>query len=93
MTHVFKHCSFKTTDFKPLKHKQQSYLCFCVRGARILFIFCSFIGFERLHKHTSMSQNPRLCMYPHKHGDLDLEGEDNGCGCPGLVWLLVIDRY
>ncbi len=23
---VFKHCSFKTTDFKPLKHKQQSYM-------------------------------------------------------------------
>ncbi len=39
-TLVFKHCSFKTTDFKPLKHKQQSYmrrLCFCVRGVRIFF--------------------------------------------------------
>ncbi len=24
---VFKHCSFKTTDFKPLKIKQQSYMC------------------------------------------------------------------
>ncbi len=23
---VFKHCRFKTTDFKPLKHKQQSYM-------------------------------------------------------------------
>jgi len=23
---VFKHCSFKTTDFKPLKLKQQSYM-------------------------------------------------------------------
>ncbi len=23
----FKHCRFKTTDFKPLKHKQQSYVC------------------------------------------------------------------
>ncbi len=23
---VFKHCSFKTIDFKPLKHKQQSYM-------------------------------------------------------------------
>ncbi len=23
---VFKHCSFKTTDFKPLKIKQQSYM-------------------------------------------------------------------
>ncbi len=26
-TRVFKHSSFKTTDFKPLKHKQQSYVC------------------------------------------------------------------
>ncbi len=37
---VFKHCSFKTTDFKPLKLKQPSYMCavsFCVRGARFLF--------------------------------------------------------
>ncbi len=25
-TRVFKHCSFKTTDFKSLKHKQQSYM-------------------------------------------------------------------
>ncbi len=25
--HVFKHCSFKTTDFKLLKQKQQSYMC------------------------------------------------------------------
>ncbi len=23
---VFKHCSFKTTDFKPLKIKQQTYM-------------------------------------------------------------------
>ncbi len=23
---VFKHCSFKTTDFKPLKHKQQTFM-------------------------------------------------------------------
>ncbi len=39
-TRVFKHSRFKTSDFKPLKHKRQSYmlystLCFCVRGARI----------------------------------------------------------
>ncbi len=35
-TRVFKHCSFKTTDFKPLKHKQQSYmpsLFLCERSA------------------------------------------------------------
>ncbi len=37
MSRVFKHCSFKTTDFKPLKLKQQSYmrarLFLCVRSA------------------------------------------------------------
>ncbi len=26
-TCVFKHCSLIQTDFKPLKHKQQSYMC------------------------------------------------------------------
>ncbi len=26
-TRAFKHCSFKTTNFKPLKLKQQSYMC------------------------------------------------------------------
>ncbi len=35
---VFKHCSFKTTDFKPVEIKQQSYmrvpsLCLCKRSA------------------------------------------------------------
>ncbi len=60
---VFKHCSFKTTDFKPLKIKQQSYmrarLFLCERSALILFA-----DFERLHEHTYMRQNPRLCKYP-----------------------------
>ncbi len=59
--HVFNHCSFKTTDFKLLKRKQQSYvcrLCFCVRGP--CFFFCRFIGFERLHKHTYASESPSL---------------------------------
>ncbi len=47
----FKHYSFKTTDFKPLKLKQQ--LCavsFCVRGARLFF----FADFKQWHKHTYM---------------------------------------
>ncbi len=38
-SHVFKHCSFKTTDFKPLKLKQQSYMrapSLSVRGAPFL---------------------------------------------------------
>ncbi len=76
-TRVFKHCSFKTIDFKPLKHKQQSYM-----RAPSLFLFertalffCRFIGFERLHKHTYMRNNPRLCKYPHKHSDLGLKRE------------------
>ncbi len=75
---VFKHCSFKTTDFKLLKRKQQRYVCavsFCLRGPR--FFFCRFIGFERLHKHTYMRQNPHLCKYPHKHSDLGLKRENS----------------
>ncbi len=72
---VFKHCSLIQTDFKPLKHKQQSYmrapsLCLCERST-----FFRFIGFERLHEHTYMRQNPRLCKYPHKHSDLGLKRE------------------
>ncbi len=34
-----------------------------------------FADFERLHKHTYMRQNPRLCKYPHKHSDLGLKSE------------------
>ncbi len=68
----FKHCSFKTTDFKPLKQTTELYACavfFCVRGARFFF----FADFEQLtlHKHTYMHQNPRLCKCnppgPHCH--------------------------
>ncbi len=60
---VFNHCSFKTTDLKPLKIKQQSYMhvpSLSVRGARLFF----FADFEQLHKHTYMRQNSRLCKYP-----------------------------
>ncbi len=66
-TSIFKHCSFKTTDFKLLKHKQQSYLpapsrFLCERSAVFIYFF-RFIGFERLHKHTYMRKNPHLCKY------------------------------
>ncbi len=57
---AFKHCSFKTTDFKPFKLKQQSDMrapSLSVRGARFFF----FVNFEQLNKHTYMRQNPRLC--------------------------------
>ncbi len=76
---AFKHCSFKTTDFKLLKQTRElcvRHLCFCVRGPH--FFSPCFIGFERLHKHTYMRQNPRLCKYPHKHSDLGLKRE-NSC--------------
>ncbi len=68
----------KTSDFKPLKHKQQSYmrapsLFLCERSAHF---FWRFIGFEQLHKHTYMRNNPRLCKYPHKHSDLGLKREN-----------------
>ncbi len=61
---IFKHCSFKTTDFKPLKLKQQSYM-----RTPSLFVleeltFSFFADFEQLNKHTYMRQNPRLCKYP-----------------------------
>ncbi len=74
-SHVFKHCSFKTTDFKLFETPTtELYACavsFCVKGAR--FFFSADI--EQLHKHTYMRQNPRLCKYPHKHSDLDLRRE------------------
>ncbi len=61
-------------DFNPLKHKQQSYMrAPCLWEKRAFFLF---IGFERLHKHTCMRQNPHLCKYPHKQSDLGLEREN-----------------
>ncbi len=51
---VFKHSSFKTTDFNPLKLKQQSYMrapSLSVRGVRFFF----FADFEQLQKHASES--------------------------------------
>ncbi len=75
---VCKHCSFKTTDFKLLKRKQQSYVCaVSVSVWEDRAFFCRFIDFERLHKHTYMRQNPRLCKYPHKHSDLGLKRENS----------------
>ncbi len=72
---VFKHCSFKTTDFEAVENQTtELYACavsFCVRGARFFF----FAEFEQLHEHTYMHQNPRLCKYPHKHSDLGLKSE------------------
>ncbi len=48
-TRVFKHCTFKTTDFKPLKHKQQSYmhapsLFLCERSAHFLLALNDYIN-------------------------------------------------
>ncbi len=42
-TRVFKHCSFKTTDFKPLKHKQQSYASSLFLWEKCAF-FASLVG-------------------------------------------------
>ncbi len=58
-TRIIKHCSLIQTDFKPLKHKQQSYiraLCLCERSV----LFFRFIGFARLHKHLYASEYPSL---------------------------------
>ncbi len=56
---VFKHYSFKTIDFKPLKLKQQTYMhapSLSVWENRA-FSFSFFADFEQLHKHTYMRQN------------------------------------
>ncbi len=71
----FKHCSLIQTDFKPLKLKQQSYMCAPSLSVWEKHTFFRLIGFERLYKHTYMHQNPRLCKYPHKHSDLGLKRE------------------
>ncbi len=72
-TRIIKHCSLIQTDFKPLKHKQQSYiraLCLCERSV----LFSALLA---LHDYinTYMHQNTRLCKYPHKHSDLGLKRE------------------
>ncbi len=46
-TRVFKHCRFKTTDSKPMKLKQQSYMRapFLFQRERSKLYSCRFIGF------------------------------------------------
>ncbi len=53
------------------------YIYFFFSRFYIIYIlaFFRFIGFERLHKHTYMRQNPRLCKYPHKRSDVGLKRE------------------
>ncbi len=74
-TRVLKHCSLIQTDFKPLKHKQQSYMralsrCLCERSA----LFSALLALNN-YINTYMRQNPRLCKYPYKHSDLGLKRE------------------
>ncbi len=72
---IFKHCSFKTTDFEAVENQTtELYACaisFCVRGVRLFFL----PTFERLHELKYMHQNPRLCKYPYKQSDLGLKSE------------------
>ncbi len=49
-TRVFKHCSFKTQNTRAI----------CVRRVRGADLFFRFIGFERLHKHTYVSESLSL---------------------------------
>ncbi len=75
---VFKHCSFKTTDFKLLKRKQQSYVCtvsVSVWEDRAFF-FAALLALND-YINTLMRQNPHLCKYPHKHSDLGLKRENS----------------
>ncbi len=60
-----------------LKQQQQSYVCTSLFLCERTALFFRFIGFERLHKHTYMRQNPHLCKYPHKHSDLGLKRENS----------------
>ncbi len=74
--HVFNHCSFKTTDFKLLKRKQQSYVC-CLSVSvweDRAFFFAALLALND-YINTLMRQNPLLCKYPHKHSDLGLKRE------------------
>ncbi len=71
--HVFKHCSLKQPILSRWNANNRAMcapsLFLCERTA--LFFF-RFIDFERLHKHTYMRQESRLCKYPHNHSDLGL---------------------
>ncbi len=75
---VFKHCSFKTTDFKLLKHKRQRYVCAVSVSVWEDRAFFSALLALNDYINTLMRQNPRLCKYPHKHSDLGLKRE-NSC--------------
>ncbi len=59
-TRVFKHCSFKTTDFKPLKQKTDIYACaisFCVERSTP-FLFATLNNYINT---LYASESPRLC--------------------------------
>ncbi len=76
---VFKHCSFKTTDVKLLKRKQQRYVCTVSVSMweDHAFVFAALLALND-YINTLMRQIPRLCKYPHKHSDLGLKKE-NSC--------------
>ncbi len=70
---VFKHYSFKATDFKPLKIKQQQCaraVSFCVRGVRLLFL-------PTLNNYINTRICVRIPVFASilKHSDLGLKSE------------------
>ncbi len=71
---VFKHCSFKTTDFKPLKIKQQS-------NMRVPFLFVwkerAFSFLPTLNNYINTLICVRIPVFASilKHSDLGLKSE------------------
>ncbi len=71
-TRVLKHCGLIQTDLKPLKHKQQSYMC-----APFLFL-CERSALYYALLALNDYINTLICVrnvYPHKHSDLGLKRE------------------
>ncbi len=70
---VFKHCSFKTTDFKPLKLKQQSYM-----RARLFLCERSAVSFSpTLNNYINTLICVRIPVFASilTHSDLGLKSE------------------
>ncbi len=73
---VFKHCSFKTTDFKLLKNNRAMCAPSLFLCERTTLFFSALLTLND-YINTYMRQNPRLCKYPHKHSDLGLKRENS----------------
>ncbi len=75
---VFKHCSFKTTDFKPLKIKQQSYMC---APSLSVWEACALSFLPTLYNYINTLICVRIPIFASilKHSDLGLKREKTQC--------------